>query len=102
MHIARCDMGIDDQGMHAIDGPMVQIEEPRRLVVAGHEAGVGINRADFDLLHRRCRVIVIAPERLLARGSTIRFDGRIQLGQVGCWRLFDLMDFKVPFVGVGL
>lgn len=73
-------MGVDDQGMHAIDRPVIEIEESRRLVVAGHEAGLRIDRADLDLLAGGWRVVIVFLERLLASRRPIRFDCCIQFG----------------------
>ena len=60
------------------------------------------DRADLDFFLRRCRVKVIALEWLLASCPPVRFDGRIQSGQVGRRGLFDLIHFKVPLVRIRL
>jgi len=49
MDVAGGDMGIHDQGMDAIDGAVVQVEEADRLLVTHHETGLRIDRAAFDL-----------------------------------------------------
>ena len=95
-------MGIDNQGVHAVDRPMIEIKEFRRFVVAGHEAGVRINRADFDLRGRWRRLINVALEQLLASGNPLRINRQILFGQIRSRRLFHLMHFKMPLVGVGL
>ena len=76
MDIPRCDMGVYDQRMNPIDGPVIEIEETGLLVVAH--------------------------ERLLARRRPIRLNSGIQFGQVDGRGLFNLMHLEMPFVGIGL
>lgn len=125
--VARGDVGIDDQGVHTIDGAVIQIKEADGFLVAHHEARVGVDRAALDLTGVRRRGVrrrlgplgwlATVPararlgglghgrrpaQRLLARGGPLGIHRGVQFGQVGRRRLLDLHKFVMALVGVRL
>jgi hypothetical protein len=91
MDVARCEMRINNQGVHAVDRPVIEIEESRWFVVACHETFVRIDRADFDIFGGWRRLIIVSLERILAGGNPVRVTCCIQFGQIGSGGLFHLM-----------
>ena len=73
-------MSVGNDGVAAIDGAMVEVEEALRLAVANHVAGVGVGAADLDFFGLRlaCPNLQLA----LAVRRAVLADRFIQLRQV--------------------
>jgi hypothetical protein len=100
VYVGRRHMRVGDDGVAPIHGAMIQIEEPLRLTVPHHVAGVLVGAAHFDLFALRlCRLRL---QRRLAVCGAIFSDGRFQRRQILLRLHLNLRQVVLVLVGVGL